>query len=126
MQKAVRHLRRADPKLAAILKRAVVRPLRPRGEHFQALAEAILSQQISDKAADSIISKVKALVPGKRFPGARDIARARTATLRRAGVSRQKITYLKDLARHVIKKKIDFKNIHKLSDEEVIAELVAV
>lgn len=103
-----------------------LKPLRPQVDHLRALAEAILSQQISDKAADSIIARVKALFPGKLFPSAEDILKIRAAKLNKAGVSRQKISYLKDLARHVKEKKIDFEAIGRQSDEEVIAELVAV
>ncbi len=124
--KAINHFKSVDSRLAAIAAKLKLRPLREQGNHWRSLVRAILSQQISSKAADTIIARFVALFPAHDFPTPEDITKATPARLRRAGISRQKISYLKDLAKHVLQKKIDFQKIEKQSDAEVIAELVAV
>jgi DNA-3-methyladenine glycosylase II len=126
MHKAIEHFKKADPKLAAAAAKLKLSPFRKQGDHWKSLVTAILSQQISSKAADTIIGRFIALFAPHPFPTPEDILKATPAKLRKAGISRQKMGYLKDLARHVAEKKIDFKKIEKQSDEEVITELVAV
>jgi DNA-3-methyladenine glycosylase II len=103
-----------------------LRSHRPNRNHFQALAEAILSQQISMSAADTITARFRAIFPGKGFPTPAQVLKTPPAKLRRAGVSRQKADYLKDLARNVVTRKVRLANFEKLSDEEIITDLTRV
>jgi DNA-3-methyladenine glycosylase II len=126
MQKALAHFKETDPKMFGIASTLKLKKLPLRKDYFRELAEAILSQQLSIKASDTIILRMIALFPRKEFPAPEDIAKAKVSFLRKAGVSVQKSGYLKDLAKHAIQKRIDFKKIETQTDEEVIQELVAV
>lgn len=97
--------------------------LRTRGNPFETLARAIVGQQISVKAAQSVWNKTVAAVI-KITP--ENILAASDETLRAAGLSRQKIVYLRDLAAHFASGKIKPRRWHNMSDDAVIAELCDV
>lgn len=126
LRRASAHLRRADPVLAGIVAR--VGPCRfsvdGRGGPFAALVESILYQQITGKAAATIHGRLCELVGG-RLPRPGDIARVSDAQLRGAGLSRQKIAYLRDLSTRV-QGGLPLGRLSRLDDEAVIRALVAV
>src|SRR5262252_5631468 len=93
--RAKRALARHDPVLARIIRDHPRIALEPRGEPFHTLARAIVSQQISVKAAASIWARVCALAPLMR---PEEIAGAKQAKLRACGLSGRKAEYLGDLA----------------------------
>jgi DNA-3-methyladenine glycosylase II len=123
---AVAHLRNADPVLARVIDS--VGPFEPqlRRERFPGLCRAIIFQQLAGAAARTIYGRFVALFPGSRFPTPRQVIDAPEAVLRTAGLSRQKIRYLKDLAGHVQSRAINFHRFPRMSDEEIITELIAV
>lgn len=124
---AVRHLQRADPVLAAVITHHGPHrfELRTGGSHFDAIARAIVSQQLSVKAASTIHGRYRALYDGAG--GAPDVvARIPEAQLREAGLSRQKISYIQDLARRVASSELDLDRVDEMSDDELIARLTAV
>lgn len=97
--------------------------LRTRGNPFQTLARAIVGQQISVKAAQSVWNKTL-LAVGKMTP--QNILATSDEALRAAGLSRQKIVYLRDLAARFASGKIKPRRWHTMSDEAVMAELIEV
>lgn len=101
---AVRHVGAADPKLGALIARVGPCGLvaEPRKQLFQGLTESIVYQQLSGKAAATILGRVVALYRPKRFPRPEDILATPDATLRAAGLSTAKTAALKDLAAHCI------------------------
>ena len=109
--------------MAAMIRRARLQPLRPRQNHFESLVTAIISQQLSSKAADTIVSRFKKLF-GSRFPSPGLVARTSAKTMRRAGLSAQKISYIKNLARGIERGEINFAQLAQHSDETVIETLV--
>jgi len=123
---AVAHLRRADPVLARVIDSVGPFELRLRRERFPALCRAIIFQQLAGAAARTIYDRFVALFGERGFPSPRQVLAASEAALRAAGLSRQKIRYLRDLAEHVAAGKINFHRFPRMSDEEVIAELVRV
>lgn len=125
-QKYALHLAKSDPKLAPIIARVKLKPLRKGTNHFRSLAEAIMSQQLSGKAADTIITRVRALFPKKDFPGPKDILKISEEKLRSAGLSGMKVSFLKDLSRRTLDGSLDLKNIHTMDDETVIEHLCVV
>jgi DNA-3-methyladenine glycosylase II len=125
-KKRMEALAKADPILGAVIKELKLKPLGKRTDHFESLVGSIISQQLSGKAADTIFGRFVALFPGNKFPEAAEVARTPLPKLRKAGLSRGKATYIKDLARRVAKGEIDFAKIHLKKDEEVITELVKV
>lgn len=126
-RRGVAHLKRADPRLAAVI--AHVGPCRfvPRAEgtHFEAVARAIVYQQLSGKAAGTIHGRFHALYGG-RAPEPDELLGTGDEALRGAGLSRQKIGYLRDLASRVAAGDVPLATIHALNDAEVLAALTRV
>jgi DNA-3-methyladenine glycosylase II len=124
-QKARRHLARRD----AVLKRliAAVGPctLRHEPDRFAALARSIVSQQISTKAAASILARLVEAVK-KRGLCPAGIRGLSDESLRAAGLSSSKMRYLRDLAEQVHTGAVPLHQLHELPDEEVIASLLPV
>lgn len=97
--------------------------LRTRGNAFQTLARAIVGQQISVKAAQSVWNKTVTVL-GVVAP--ETLREATADELRSAGLSRQKIAYLKDLAEHFLDGRIRPRRWRNVEDQQIIDELVAV
>jgi DNA-3-methyladenine glycosylase II len=96
-----------------------------RPDPFEAVARAIVGQQLSTKAARSIWGKLLDQFGGET-PTPEALLRKRATTLRKAGLSNAKVEFLQDLARHVKDGRLDFDQIKDLPDEDVIAELIEV
>jgi DNA-3-methyladenine glycosylase II len=125
--KARRVLARRDPVIAALMRRHGACGLADaqHDEPFRALVHAIIAQQLSSKAAATIERRVHGLLGGiTPTPG--DVARVTDAELRGAGVSSQKIRYLRDLCARIENRELDLAALHHLSDDEVIAALTRV
>ena len=124
---AVTHLKRADPKLAAVIE--AVGPCRfaarAEGTHFEAVARSIVYQQLSGKAAGTIHRRFHALF-GDRAPEPRELTATSDEDLRSAGLSRQKIGYLRDLAARVAAGEVPLDVIDTLADEDAIDALTKV
>ncbi len=123
---AITHLRAADPKLAAVIERHGHPTITPRTDPVQSLARAIVSQQLSTKAADTIYGRFLALYPKGKFPTPAKIIATDDAKLRAAGLSGAKAAAIKDLARHVIEKKFVPARLPELDDAGVSAMLLPV
>lgn len=122
----IAHLKKNDPKLKRVIEGITLKELAaPRG-YFEALVEAITSQQLSVKAADTIFARFCALTPGKKCPTPREVIKIPPAKLRACGLSGMKVKFIKDLAKHVANKTLDLETIDALSDADVIARLTAV
>jgi len=113
-----------DPQLATIIDRVGSYNLKRRNHHFSTLIESIISQQIATSAAEAIFKRFKKLYP--KFPTASEILSTRKSKLRVVGLSSMKIEYLKDLARHVEKGKLNIKSLSKMNDDDVITQLTQV
>jgi DNA-3-methyladenine glycosylase II len=96
-----------------------------RPDPWEALARAIVGQQLSTKAARSIWGKLQGQFGG-RTPTPEELLRKRKPTLRKAGLSNAKVEFLRDLATRVKSGELDLESLAKLSDEDVIAELIEV
>jgi DNA-3-methyladenine glycosylase II len=126
IKKAAEFLKKADPVLGVAIKKIKLKLHRGDENYFRSLCEAILSQQISVAAADTITARFCALFPGKDFPEPEQVLRAPISKLRKAGVSRQKIAYIKDLAKAIKTGQLDIKDFSRHTDEEVIVALTRV
>ncbi len=93
---------------------------------FQALARAIMFQQLAGSAAAAIYLRFVALFPGRSFPTPDQVLAISDDELRRAGLSRQKALYLRDLAAHVANKSLNFHRFAAMSDDDVITDLIRV
>lgn len=92
--------------------------------YFLELCDAIVGQQLSGKAADSIFSRFKKSFSHGVTPGA--ILKTPHEKLRAVGLSNAKVKYLKNLSEAVIKKMLDIENLDKLPDGEIIRQLTQV
>jgi DNA-3-methyladenine glycosylase II len=128
--KDLRALARRDPALGAAMKRVAKYPGFPAPghyrSHYDALTHAIVFQQLAGKAAATIHGRVCALTPGRAFPKAAEVLALPDAKLRGAGLSRNKLLALRDLAERVETGALALARIARLSDERIIEKLVEV
>ena len=119
---------RRDPVLGAAIKRIGPCALasRQRNDHLSALVGAIVSQQLSTKAAATIFARFLALFPGGEIPTAAAIARLDDTALRGVGLSGQKVGYLRDLSSRITDGRLRLDELDALPDDEVIERLTAV
>jgi DNA-3-methyladenine glycosylase II len=122
---AVTHLSAADRRLAAIIERVGVHRPIITASPFVALAVSIIHQQISMSAARSIQGRVMDLCPNRRLTPAALLA-ARAPRMRKAGLSQQKVKYLRDLSQHFADGTLSAAVLRRMSDEEVIAATTQV
>jgi len=126
---AMRHLRRSDPVLAGLMRRAGPCGLRPKATQslFHALSESIVYQQLSGKAAATIFGRVVGLYAPKRFPTPADILATPDDRLRGAGLSAAKTLALKDLAAKTLDGTVpSLARVRRLEDDEIIERLIQV
>lgn len=122
---AAEHLSRHDPVLGAVIARVGLCTVRPHTEYYQELVDAIVSQQLSIHAAHAIENRMREKFGGA-LPSPAQILEADPEELKSLGLSRPKVAYIRDLARHVVDGKILLDRFGDLSNEEIIAELTAV
>lgn len=123
---AIEHLRRVDPVLREVIDR--IGPFTPAHEPdlWRSLVDAIVSQQLSIKAAATIVGRVAALAHGSDFPGAHELLAIPEERLRACGLSGAKTRYVKDLAARWLDGTLRPDLLASRTDEEVIAELTQV
>ncbi|MCG3163744.1 MAG: DNA-3-methyladenine glycosylase [Acidobacteria bacterium] len=126
LRAAERHLSKRDPLLRPFIKRHGPCRLRPHTRHFETLVDAIISQQLSTKAAETIVGRFKAIYAPARFPKPAHILTTPDETLRATGMSGAKVAFVKDLAAKTEEGAIKFSRLARLSDEEIIEMLVPV
>jgi len=126
LQIAERHLSRRDAVLRLLIRKHGPCRLRPHPRYFETLVNAIVSQQLSSKASETILNRFKTLYSPVRFPTAVHILATEHERLRGVGLSGQKISYLKDLSTRTQEKTLRLNRFARMGDEEVIDMLVAV
>jgi len=125
-RKARIHLSKADPVLARIIAEVGALGIQPRRERFQALVRNIVFQQLAGAAANAIYGRFVGSFPGAEFPSPEQVLAKPDAELRSVGLSEKKVLYIKDLAAHVRDGKLNFHRFHRMTDEEIIADLTRV
>jgi 3-methyladenine DNA glycosylase/8-oxoguanine DNA glycosylase len=124
MRKAILHLRANDPVLAEIIDRlGVVKPAYA-DPTFQALVRSIVYQQLNGKAARAIHERVVTAAGGKLTP--ESILAMTEEQMRQCGLSRQKLTYIRDLAAKTLSREVIFETLAEMNDEAVIEHLTRV
>jgi DNA-3-methyladenine glycosylase II len=125
-KKQIAHLKKSDPILKTIMEGVTLREIAATRGYFEALVEAITSQQLSVKAADTIFKRFIALTPGKKFPTPRQILKMPSSKIRKVGLSKMKVSFVKDLSKKILDGTLDLKHIESMSDDEVVQHLVKV
>ena len=95
------------------------------GTHYDALVRSIVFQQLSGKAARTIHDRFRAIYPKGR-PRPELVLATDDASLRAAGLSRQKIAYLRDLSARVTERSLPLAHLGRLPDDAIIEHLVQV
>ncbi len=128
LRAAYAHLRRVDRRLGRIIDRVgpYLPAFGPREDPYGLLVLSIVHQQLSMKAAATIAGRVRSLTPGPDFPDPDTLLALPDDRLRACGLSRQKIAYLRDLARHVRDGDVDLRALWRLPDAAVIATLTRI
>ena len=126
LQTAATYLSQADARLAPVIARAGIARIVPNKNYYQALVESIISQQLSVKAAATITKRFLELFPSDGFPTPGQILETDIEILRGVGLSRQKATYIQDLAVKVLEETVRFNHLDTLTNDEVIAELTKI
>ncbi|WP_317127204.1 DNA-3-methyladenine glycosylase family protein [Hymenobacter perfusus] len=123
---ALRHLTAADPVMAGLIARG--RPIAPAAHEdlYLALLRAIVSQQISTKAAAAIWRKVQALFQPDGYPEPAALLLLTEEDLRTAGISRQKAGYLRAIAEFAQRDQLDHAHLSQLSDDEFTQHLTQI
>jgi DNA-3-methyladenine glycosylase II len=124
MRRALIHLKKSDPVLAEIIARVGPCKMSYREPTFEALVRAVTFQQLNGRAAVTIYNRLVEVAGGEISP--ESIRNTTVGEMRRAGLSKQKIAYIRDLAEHAAGGSLDFTALPALSDDEVIAALTQV
>src|SRR5215471_8921163 len=122
---ATAYLSEVDPVMRATIERVGPCTLEPDPDVFNALVDAIISQQISVKAADAIMARVRAALPGEKVTP-ENLLLFDFDSLRALGLSTPKARYIHNLVDHVISGQLQLEKLAELEDEEIIAQLTAV
>lgn len=121
-KKAVNYLKLHDRKLGEIIKTYGMLQFTPQGEMFQSLVESILGQQLAPAAASAITERVKAIY-NDGIIHAQNLYSTPIKKLRLAGVSPQKIRYLRDLSSRVLDGRLDLETLKNKNDAELTEKL---
>ena len=116
--KAKKILSKKDPVLKKIIKKFNKGSLTTRKDPFFSLCRTIIGQQISTKAADSIWSKFEIKCKKKIIP--KVVIKLSSRSLKSAGLSRQKVSYLKNIAKSFKNKSFNLRNLKNMDDETAI------
>lgn len=120
---AIKFLKK-DPRLAKIIRRVGGYDIILVKNPYESLVEAIITQQLSGKAAESISKRFRELFG--RFPKPTEVLKASDSKLRTTGLSTMKIKYIKDLSKKIVTKELRINSLKNLTDEEVIVQLTLV
>jgi len=124
MRKAILHLKNSDPVMRAIIERIGPCKLQFGEPVFHSLAEAIVYQQLNGKAAVTIFKRFAALAGDPLTP--EGILKLTPEKMRAVGLSKQKTSYLFDMAERAHRGQLDFSRLPTMSDDEVIKHLTQV
>ena len=124
MRKALNHLKKSDPVMRAIIERVGPYRMTYREPTFHSLARAIVYQQLNGKAALTIFNRFTALAGDPLTP--EGVLKLTPEQMRAVGLSKQKSSYLLDMAHRAGRGELDFLRVPEMTDDEVISHLTQV
>lgn len=120
-------LKKQEPRLAGCLTKPIEFHLRPDHSPCATLIEAVVHQQLSSKAASTILGRVIDLYKGQKIPDPAELLKTEDEQLRKAGLSKAKIKALKDIAGKTLDGTVpSSEEIVSLSNEEIIKRLTSI
>lgn len=129
LPQAIEHLSRSDKILARLIKKIGACQWQPRRHRspFETLVTSVAHQQLNGTAAQTILGRVKALYPGRRFPSPDDLLATPDEKLRAAGLSRAKIAAIKDISAKTLDGVVpDSRAIVRMENEAIIERLTSI
>lgn len=126
MKKAIEHLRQADPVLAGVIERVGPMKMARTPATFHFVVRSIAFQQLAGKAAKTIFDRLVAAAGNGPVLTPEAILKLRPQRMRKCGLSRQKLSYIRDLAKKTQAGEVDFAKLPRMSDAEVIEHLTRV
>ncbi len=126
--RGIRHLQKADPKMRRVIGKVgpyLALPDKPRPP-YDTLVTAIVHQQLSVKAGQTIAGRVRDLTSGPHYPAPAEMLTFPPETLRACGLSHAKVGFVRDLAARVGDGRLKLGALKRMTDDEVIAELTKV
>ena len=126
IQKALSYLKKSDSRMGCLIDEFGPPNFKPIDNYYEFLVRSIVYQQLSGKAAATIYGRFKDLFNSKLYPKPKDVIAIPHESLRSAGLSNQKATYIRDLSEKWNRGEVDLSNLDKLSDEEISTELIKV
>lgn len=122
-EKEIEYLKKKDKKLGEAIDKIglIERAINP--DPFKSIISSVVGQQISNKAAVTVNAKLSDLV---KEINPENIGQANVEDIQKCGMSLRKATYIKGIAEAALTKTVDFNNLHKLTDEEIIKELTSL
>jgi DNA-3-methyladenine glycosylase II len=125
MLPALKHLKKSDPVIAAIIRRVGPCAIQYREPSFETLVRSIVYQQLSGRVASVIFSRLHAAAGEEQLTPA-GIMKLRPEKMRKLGLSGQKTRYIRELAKHTKRGSIVFENLSDVDDAVVIEHLTRV
>ena len=126
LDKGVEQLILIDPSLKPLFDEYDVPELKMEKNYFWALCRSIIYQQISGKAASTIANRFLALFSSVESIRPIDVININIDTLRSVGLSRQKASYIKNIADAFYNEKVNVENYFTMKDEEIITDLIKI
>lgn len=125
MRKAISRLKKTDPVLKGLIEQVGPCRIRYLEPDFESLVKSIVYQQLSGKAASTIFGRLSAAAGDGRLTPV-NVLRLTPAKMRALGLSRQKIAYIRDLARRTRCGEVDFEALRAMPDDEVTRVLTGL
>ena len=126
MRSALKHLKKSDPVMAAIIRRVGPFAMQYREPTFEALVRSIVYQQLSGRVAGVIYGRLHAAAAGDGPLTPAGILKMRPERMRKLGLSGQKTLYIRELAKHTKRGSVIFENLPAADDAFVIEHLTQV
>ena len=119
IDKAIKHLKKVDPKMKRLIKKYGHPNFKPIDDYYESLVRSIVYQQLSTKAAQTIFNRFKDLFNEKLFPTPEKVFDINDQKLISVGLSGQKVKYIKDLSNKWPRIEKKLLNINKMTDQDI-------
>jgi len=123
-KKAIRFLKK-DPKFTKIIQQVGRYNVKITKNRYRSLIDAIIAQQLSGSAAESILKRFRKLYKSN-FPRPIEVIQTSDKKLRKVGLSKMKVIYIKELSKQIESRHLNMKNFSSIEDEQIIEHLTNV
>ncbi len=124
-KRGIAHLKRKDPVLGKVISAVGPIDFKTEDGYFESLVGAIVFQQLAGAAAQAILNRFMQLYGGK-IPDPEKYLATDERKLRSAGLSPQKISYIRDLCQRIVNGSLDLRSLTEKPDNQVVEQLDAV